>query len=240
MISEILKRIFYPDDFGCIICGRRGKNYPEYGNAVICDKCVNSFTLVSPPLCTKCGRRIKSENSLCEMCAKYDFEFDRAASAFVYDGSIRKAIHSLKYHDEAWLADFSANAMYKTLKECNMNFDVLTYVPMYKRKELKRGYNQAKLLAEKIAKQLNMNCTDLLIRTINTTPQSQLDKNERMENINGAIKVADKYKNNISDKSVLVIDDILTTGSSLNECAKVLKTCGATHVFGLCMCSVDG
>lgn len=110
---------------------------------------------------------------------------------------------------------------------------------MYHAKERKRGYNQAETLARLFAAKQDLPCLELLFRIRNTTPQSTLNSDERMENITGAMKLNDAFKNEICGKNVLVTDDILTTGSSLNECAKVLINSGAAKVYGLCMCSVE-
>ena len=172
------------------------------------------------------------------MCARYDFEFDSVSSVFVYEGSLRQAIHNLKYHDQAWLTEFAAKAMSEKLYSIGFSYDIITYVPMYRKKEHARGYNQAKLLAEKISSLTGIKCVSTLIRTKNTTPQSMLDKHERMNNISGAININNEFRTILQDKSILVIDDILTTGSSLNECAKILKSNGANKVYGLCLCAV--
>ena len=239
MISEILKRIFYPDDFGCIVCSRRARTYKEHSGAAICDECIKTFLKADGFLCTKCGRKVGSEDSLCKMCAKNDFAFEKAASVYVYEGSVRTVVHKLKYSGEECLANFAAAEMSKKYETLGWNCDFITFVPMYRAKERARGYNQAELLARNVAENTGIECLPALLRTKNTTPQSYLDTAERMANLTGAIKVFEEYKNKIENKRILVIDDILTTGSSLNECAKALIGAGAEKVYGLCMCSVS-
>ena len=239
LISEFLKRIFYPDDFGCIICSKRGVHRPLHANAVICDDCVKTMKHTGDIVCEKCGRRVGMENSLCENCAKYEFEFDLAASAYCYEGAMRELIHKLKYSGEQWIADLMASTMCEILSQRGWEIDIITFVPMYKLKQRARGYNQAELLAKGVAKSCGVECKEILKRSKNITPQSKLDKSERMENIKDAIVINDKLDIDLDGKRVLVIDDILTTGSSLNECARVLKKMGATQVYGLCLCSVS-
>ncbi len=240
MIFSKIKKILYPADHACIACGRRGRVRPENGNAVICDECLETFTKVTAPVCVKCGRRLGAEDSYCEMCAKHEFLFEKAASVYVYDGKVKDVVHKLKYSGEPWIADFAAEEMKKKYEELSWECDVVTYVPMYWIKERKRGYNQAELLAGKLAKACGLECVPLLRRVKNTTPQSFLDKNERMKNIENAFELDPEFREYVKGKTVLATDDILTTGSSLNECAKVLIEAGAGKVYGLCMCSVDG
>lgn len=238
MISDVLKRVFYPDDYGCIVCEERGMSRKEHSGAVICDECVKSFYKVTAPVCMKCGRSVGGEGSLCRLCAKNDFLFESAASVYNYKGNVKNIIHRLKYSGEQWLADFGGNEMSVKYESLGWNCDFITYVPMYHAKEMKRGYNQAKLLADIVASNSGTECLPLLVRAKNTTPQSLLDRDERTQNMIDAICVADEYKDKTKNKSILVIDDILTTGTSLNECTKALLNCGAAKVYGLCMCSV--
>ena len=239
LISDIIKRVFFPDDYGCIVCGRRGLHRKEHGNAVLCDKCFATVKRVGDVVCTKCGRRIGSADSLCESCAKHDMRFDLAASVYCYEGAARTLVHRLKYSGAQWIADIGAKQMAEAYDEEAMPADVITFVPMYPKKERQRGYNQARLLAEGFAKRRGKEAVPLLERIRNTTPQSELDKDERMENIENAIGVAENMKENVEGKRVLVVDDILTTGSSLDECARALKEQGAAAVYGLCLCSVS-
>ena len=103
----MLKRIFYPDDFGCIICGKRGEEREAHFGAVLCDDCLKEFHKTGDIVCTKCGREVKSEDSLCKMCVKHEFLFEKGASVYNYSGTVRQMIHKLKYSDEPWLADIS-------------------------------------------------------------------------------------------------------------------------------------
>lgn len=239
MISDILKRIFYPDDFGCIVCDARGLHRKIHANAVICDDCIAKMHKVGSVTCKKCGRHVGSTDSLCEACAKHDLMFDSAFSVYCYDGVMRDLIHKFKYSGAMWLADFGAESMVQEHDISALDIDIVTFVPMYAKKQRTRGYNQAELLANKFAEYTGKNHADLLVRKVNTTPQSQLDKDERMKNIENAIALNKQYVNTVKNKNIIIIDDVLTTGSSLNECAKVLKENGAAKVYGYCLCSVS-
>ncbi len=239
LIFDVLKRIFYPDDFGCIICDARGSHRMDHANAVICDECLAKMHKVGSVTCKNCGRRVGSSDSLCEACAKHDFLFDGACSVYCYDGVMRDVVHKFKYAGAMWLADFGGRSMAQEHDTSAFGIDIVTFVPMYAKKQRARGYNQAELLARKYAEYTGKDCLNLLVRNVNTIPQSQLDKEERMKNIENAIEVDPKYADIIKNKSILVVDDVLTTGSSLNECARALKRSGAERVYGYCLCSVS-
>ncbi len=239
LISDLIKRIFYPDDFGCALCRRRGKKYDTHAGFVICDDCIKSFKKADGTVCIHCGRKLKSEDSLCGMCAKHDFKFEKCASVYEYAGSARNLMHKLKYASEQWLADYLGKALYEKYKGLGWDAQIVMYVPMHPQKEAKRGYNQAKLLAEAFAEKSCMLLSHALVRTKNTTPQSLLDKEERISNMQGAIAVKEEGKLEVAGKVILVIDDIQTTGTSINECAKALIDAGAAKVYGLCACSVS-
>lgn len=239
MISDILKRIFYPDDFGCIVCDARGTHRKNHADAVICDDCIEKIHKVGSVNCTVCGRKVGSENSLCEACAEHEFAFDGAYSVYCYDGAVRDIVHKFKYAGAMWLADFGGKIMASEHDLSAVNIDYVTFVPMYKKKQKSRGYNQAELLAKKYSFYTKQECIDVLERLKNTTPQSQLDKEERSKNIENAIGIKPCCENLIKDKNILIVDDVLTTGSSLNECAKILKKYGAAKVYGYCLCSVS-
>ncbi len=239
LIFDILKRIFYPDDFGCAVCRKRGEKYGIYGDIVLCDECAKSFKRVEGTVCVHCGRKVGSEDSLCKMCAKHDFVFEGSASLFEYDGEVRTLMHKLKYSGEQWIAEYLGKGLAEKYRELGWNIDIVTYVPMYHAKERKRGYNQAQLIAKVFSDNTNLYLSDPLVRTKNTTPQSKLDETERISNLADAIVVKREYRDVVFGKNVLVIDDIQTTGTSLNECAKVLLAAGAAKVYGLCACSVS-
>lgn len=239
MISDVLKRIFYPDDFGCIVCDARGTHRKNHANAVICDECIAKLHKVGDVTCTVCGRKVGSENSLCEACAEHDFVFDGAYSVYCYDGVARDIVHKFKYSGAMWMADFGGRVMAQEHDVFVNDIDYITFVPMYKKKQKSRGYNQAELLARKFSHYTKIECIDALERLKNTVPQSHLDKSERYKNIENAIGINSNYANLIKNKNILIVDDVLTTGSSVNECAKVLKMYGAAKVYGYCLCSVS-
>jgi len=155
-------------------------------------------------------------------------------SPFSYTGEIKKAIYDFKYHNKPYYYKMFGSLLTDFMIKNNYtNFDYITSVPIHRSKEVSRGYNQAKLLSLYISDKLNIKYVDFLKRTVKTKKQSDLSKNERQKNIRGAFELKagrDILKEN---SSILLVDDILTTGTTMDECCKVLLQAGASEVYGI-------
>ena len=204
------------------------------------------LNLIFPNVCGFCNRINK--NSLCKSCefnlSKYslncinDFKnkkdkyFDYSFCALKYEGIVRDKIMSYKFGEKSYLYKTFTKIIIKNEKIYRFLklYDIIIPVPMFKSKESVRGYNQSELLAKYIAKLTNMECLeDVLIKIKDTKVQSTLSKKERLENIKGAFEIVDKEK--ICGKKVALVDDIYTTGSTVNECSKILKKAGAKEIL---------
>lgn len=199
-----------------------------------------------PNRCPFCGKFIDEKELCCNNCNKkvqrsniesrtlYDF---LCFSSFPYHTHYKKAILFLKRRK------FPGKALGKylaqTLKEeySNMNFDIVTSVPLHKKKLLKRGYNQAELLAMEVSRILSVPYKEVLIKTKNTEDQHNLKGKARVLNVRNAYRVCDK--NIINNKNILLIDDIITTGCTLGECSKLLWNNGANSVSCATVCRVE-
>ena len=200
-----------------------------------CDGCKKTAILNDGKTCKRCGMSVEGEEDYCGNCAFDRIYFDKCYSAFIYDGAIRKAILKFKFDGYGNFAKIFAKYLVALAVKNDLEFDVVAYAPMTKMALKERGYNQAGLLAEHFCDILE--CGDKLCCAIakikETKRQETLGKNVRKTNLIGAYKcVAD-----VEGKRVLVIDDLKTTGATLNECAKVLKKSGATRVVGLTIAS---
>ncbi len=190
----------------------------------LCDSCEENTGRIKDR-CLGCG----NPRTGCT-CFKNKFTL-LLASPFVYEGNLRKAIHRFKFDGETDLAKFFG----KESAECvahefgDVKFDIVTCVPQTKRKRRKRGYNQSALLAKVIAKQLSLPYDELLlIKTRETADQHGLKGNARIKNLKDAF-AADNPES-VKDKTILLCDDIKTTGATLNECRKTLLKAGAAAV----------
>jgi competence protein ComFC len=151
---------------------------------------------------------------------------------FDYQGIIRQKILQYKFGEKTYISECFTKIILNDEKICRFlkNYDIIIPVPISKKRKKKRGYNQSELIAKKIAKQMkNLKYTSkVLYKTKDTIPQSVLDKDKRIENIKGAYYI--KNEQILKNKKVLLIDDIFTTGSTVNECSKILKQVGVKEI----------
>ena len=192
--------------------------------------------MLFPIRCVYCR---KIGNSICNNCLKnidkkYIFQklnnefIDYVFCGSLYENIIRLQMHSFKFHERADLYKYFIDICFwknKELYKVLNDFDLITYVPMYYKKEQKRGYNQAKLLAEELGRRLNIKVVNCLKKRKDNKMQSSLSKNERFENVKNVFEIIDEdhIKNSIQNKNIILVDDILTTGATITNCAKILK-----------------
>lgn len=194
----------------------------------LCEKCAKDFEPYTGNRCLNCDRPIE-KNDECSICKKEKIYFSRGYCVFPYKGAVRKAIHNFKFNNMALYYTYFGSKMTDYYFEYIMeNYDYITSVPVHKKKLKTRGYNQAELLAEYIGNEIQIPYMPILKRTVNTKPQNSLDRKERAVNIKNAFELSENV--DIKMKSILIIDDILTTGATINECAKVLENSGAFKV----------
>ncbi len=197
----------------------------------LCAACAQTFTRVTPPICPRCGTPLSGTNShLCGECIKDPPPFEGARSLFAFEGKARDFIYLLKFHQnlgtltllDFWLrgedVPFSAEGI-----------DVVVPVPQTSKGLRGRGYNPAQLLASRVSKRFKKPLIrNHLVKIKETPPQIGLTKGQRRSNLKGAFAVRDKDRFRV--KSVLLVDDVYTTGATVRECARVLKRGGARAV----------
>lgn len=144
----------------------------------------------------------------------------------------RNIVHRLKYSEETWLAQKMGDRMFKLLNGQRAKFDALTYVPLFKSKQRSRGYNQSEYLAKRIAQLYGIECEAMLLRTRNTKSQTTQSAAGRITNVAGAFEI--KEGADISGRRIAIVDDIITTGATILECASVLEAAGAAEVIFVC------
>ena len=202
--------------------------------------------LLFPPKCMLCGKPLGEAEEICTECRsrillntappridKGAF-FDKAAAGLWYEKDVRHAIHGLKYREKQSYARPLARVMaYAFEHKLGEEIDLISFVPTNPSTLRKRGYNQAELLAQELAKLLNKPCLPLLEKTRETRPMHGLRPEARRANVLGAYHLCCEDRL-AAGKRILLCDDILTTGSTLSECARMLKMAGADKVFCLC------
>lgn len=217
---KVLDLLFPPH---CVSCGK--------GGAFLCRKCRKKLIYLQPPLCIRCSQPIRT-GTICQKCQSQTWDIDGICSVFKYGGAIRQAIIQFKYQNIKALADPLSYLMMEYLKKHPLSFDIIIPVPIHKRRLRERGYNQSSLLARRLSYRTCIPVVEgALIRTKHTSAQAKTDNVEqRRENIKNAFKCVN---HDISGKRILLIDDVCTSGATLNSCATSLKSAGAASVWGL-------
>ncbi len=209
----------------CVGCGREG--------AYICRSCRQSLSLITPPVCPRCGRP-QAGGVLCPICVNTQVVIDGIRSPFVFGGVIRQAIHELKYRNLRALAAPLAGFLYDYLMAYPVPGEVLVPVPLHRKRWRERGYNQSGLLAQGLGRLIGLPVIDdCLVRQKYALPQARTTSvSGRQSNVAGAFTCGD---GRLRGKQVLLIDDVSTSGATLNASAAALKSAGAASVWGLVM-----
>ena len=206
----------------------------------LCSDCFAKIHFIAHPYCHKCGRPFEfdiPEETRCGACCKTNPIFEKARSAFVYDSFSNKLILPFKHSDHLELTPLLTNLLYQAGLDIFNEIDVIVAVPLHRFRFMKRKYNQAEVLAKSLSKKIDKPyLPSVIIRKRSTKSQGHMKTLARKKNVAGAFKV----KNNaiIKNKNILIIDDVFTTGATLNECTKVLLKNGAEKVFILTLARV--
>jgi len=207
----------------CVGCGK--------GGSFLCDSCRASLPRIMPPLCPKCGEPQPS-GRLCPSCVSWQAKIDGIRSPFRFGGVMRQAIHQLKYANLRALAVPLAKLLSNYLITNPMPGEVLVPVPLHRKRLRERGYDQSRLVAKELGKLINLPVVnDHLSRQRHAPPQARtLTVAERRSNVADAFICHDRR---LQDKQILLIDDVSTSGATLDACAVALKAAGAVSVWGL-------
>jgi competence protein ComFC len=213
----------------CPTCGKNVRA-GEY----LCNECETKIVRIVAPFCETCSEPFEGSISsafTCANCAHRVIYFEAAVAAYRGRGIVREVIHEFKYGRQIHLRHLVARWLRAALDDERLrgiSFDLLVPVPLHPARQRERGFNQASLLAELLSAQTSIRAEPLLERIRYTTTQTALDRSERMENLHNAFRL--RKNANVRGLRVLLIDDVLTTGSTLSECARVLKHAGAISV----------
>jgi ComF family protein len=207
----------------CLGCGRWGD--------FICESCFINLPRIVPPVCNKCGKP-ESTGGLCPACWNSHLVIDGIRSVFHFEGTVRKAIHHLKYYNLKAISKDLALVLYDYISHNELNSDIIIPVPLHRKRLRKRGYNQSFLVAKELGMLTSISViTDSLIRIKEGVPQAKTKGIEqRKENVHDAFVCRETH---VKNKKVLLIDDVCTSGATLESCAIALKDVGATSIWGL-------
>ena len=241
--SDALVSVVFPA--GCRLCEQllsRASRVP------ICDDCLASFQPLPPPLCEICGQPLEIpsfatrtpvqqvpliKELVCTVCEARTYSFERARSYARYHGALVRAIVLLKFSQIEPLGAWFASRLVNTWKDLGpTDIDVVVPVPLHRQRERERGYNQADLIARPLAKRLRLAYREVLLVRTRPRPAKQiLSLEERWTSVRGAF--ATRPGSQVDNLRVLLVDDVMTTGATLDACAKALREAGAKSVIGL-------
>lgn len=234
VIAKCLNIIF-PTDIKCIFCGEELSENKLFS---VCDKCEKELPYIANHTCKKCGCQMYSMSKICNECKTSNHKFKSNYSVFYYDGIVAKRIKQLKFQNKKYLSKTFSNFIVAKFLQQNIDVDFVIPVPLSLERLRQRGYNQSQLLCQSFIDNNILDVkTNILSRVKNTKSQTHLTKSDRKLNIKDAFKVEDKQQ--IKGKNILLVDDIYTTGSTLNECAIVLLKNGAKSVFAITLANAN-
>lgn len=221
-------QLVYPEE--CAICGKA----LLYRENHVCSGCILAIRPLQEPLCKKCSLelpRFADDTRTCSSCRQNQFHFCRAFSCIRYDEQTKKIFHEVKFHNRRSLL-----RVYDALLEqkithivASLKDHIVIPVPLDRARRRIRDFNQSALLGKRIARLASLQYSEGLLRRVKkSAPQSLLGKKERLHNLDGAFRVP--RGQSVLNRNIALVDDVFTTGSTVNECAKTLRAAGAAKV----------
>ena len=229
-ILNVFDKIIPPKN-KCLICQKEMFLDTEIG---VCETCKNDLKPIEKS-CIKCGVELKDLSMVCDFCKDKKHAFNRAVACFNFDDFTRQIIHKFKYGNAEYLAPVLAHFMCKKIEEFELDFDIILYVPLDIKRKKSRGYNQSEILAKEIGKLLNKPVfDDVLFKIGNTKNQASLGYNERLKNLKNSFVVANSNK--VRAKKILLVDDVFTTGATVEEVSRVLNSAKVKMINVITFC----
>jgi ComF family protein len=200
-------------------------------NSWFCPNCLRAIRFIDTSVCARCGTPNPATTRTCEQCKTLKYIDGVRAAAYFEDSPIRSAIHFLKYRNHKAVAAILGQILADACRRYNIMADVIVPVPLHPTRYRDRGYNQSELLAKQVGQILGLSVnTDTLQRIRQTESQVQLGASERRQNVVNAFAC---NGDDLAGQTVLLVDDVYTTGSTLDACAAALKQSGVSFVWGV-------
>lgn len=232
-ICSVISKAVYPDDCNCIVCD---KEIPKGSKYCLCEQCIKTFPFNNGRICVKCGSPVDNEATYCIDCQNNTKHFDFVRSSVVYEKDAKNLVLAMKFNNNRWIAKHFAEMLFDTYNQNHLDAEIIIPVPLSYKREKQRGYNQAHLLVKSLAQKLNLPLADdVVYKVVDNKQQSTLSARERRENVKGVYSL--QNASIVKGKKVLLVDDILTTGSTLSEISRLLKKAGAIAIYGLVVAS---
>ncbi len=214
----------------CISC-----RVPTASAHELCAECWDTVRFVHPPYCTVCALPLEfdmGEETTCAKCSDKQPFYDSLRTVFHYDEHSQKLVTRYKYSDATYMTERFAKWMFEAAKDClTDHIDFVVPVPLHWRRSWRRGYNQSALLARRIAAFSGAGyAPDMLKRTRHTSPQASLNQRQRRRNVKQAFALHKRYADEVKDAHIMLVDDVMTTGATLEACVASLRQAGAKEV----------
>lgn len=222
----------YPEEISCASCGR-----DVFESEPFCPSCAKKLTRNDGKFCERCGMPTVGEERYCIRCAENVNYFERAYSVYLYDEGTKPLLRRFKEKGERWLGRVFAGLLSDYMREYRIEADVLTFVPMTSEKRRRRGYNQAEVLARELSRISGIPCEEMLEKVRESAPQKELDFADRQRNLNGCFRL--KQGRRTEYRRVLLLDDVMTTTATVNECCRILSKVCENGVKVLTICTAQ-
>ena len=235
VIGKIGKLLYPPRCIGCDTVLAE-----EERESGICKDCRPQIHPVKEPLCKKCGKQIYAwDKAYCMDCDTREHNFRQGRGVFLYEGPMKQAMYRLKYGNRREIAEVIAAEAMRNYGDwiASIQPEAIVPVPVHRKKLLRRGYNQAQVMAQAISRQTGIPVVPLVERTVDTLPQKELTPEKRAKNLKNAFKVG---KNGVKFKRPVLVDDIYTTGATVDAMAGILLDRGIDEVYCLYGCIGQG
>ena len=236
LVASELLDVLYPPGLYCNCCGKITDDTRTYG---LCNDCIRDMKWVSGRTCAKCGK-VMSETDpgeVCFYCKSHEHRFDKGYACAEYGMHEKNLLYQLKYASRGDIGIAMGEILYDRMaaefgeEGIACEYEMVIPIPIYKRRKQHRGFNQAELIAKEFSERAGLRMEDkLLARTKETDAMKGLGPAERRANIQGAFGICEGREELVQGASILLVDDIFTTGSTLDEAASVLKSAGASRV----------
>ena len=230
-ITDKLLNTIYVKDIKCINCNCELDSDKKY---CICDKCFSKIVYNNKLVCRKCGIKLFGDIDICPRCIEESVSFKQAFSVFTYEGVMKDIVKQFKFCGKKYIGEYLSKFLYEKFLTLNIDCDMVIPVPLHKKSFKKRGYNQTLELCKSFEGILPIRI-DILFKIKKTKEQAQLNFKQRSTNLEKCYFVENNQ--DIKGKTILLIDDIFTTGNTANECCKILKSNGAKAIYVLTLCS---
>ncbi len=226
----MIKRLLYPQK--CLVCGE-----VQQGEVFLCERCKKQIKYIPRTICVVCGKTItENDTGRCHDCIATNHTFISNRGVFEYNDQMKKIMYDLKYRHRRETATFLGKEVVRNLGAYirGLNLDGIVPIPLHKERKRERGYNQSELIARVIGQECGIRIyPNYLTRIKSTRPQKELNDKERKNNVKNAFLIG---KNEVQLKRIMLVDDIYTTGATLDAAAHALEGNGEVDVYGLTVC----